>query len=201
MFYKYNKRAREKSKVGIQVWRDIPGYEGIYRISNLGKIKSLARIVPHKTGGRLTLPARTMKTPVDSQGYKTVNLRKLGKGGTKRVHWLILLAFDGPMPDKYKESRHKDDDKLNNVLHNLKYGTRSANRQDALRNGRTYLDPNKPVGEASHFAVLTEREVRKIKRFTPSKRGDLTRLAERFKVSPTTITDIRSGRNWAHVEV
>lgn len=194
-----NKRARDKSRAGVEVWRDIPGYEGIYRISNLGRIKSLARIVPHATKGRLTLPARIMKTPIDSLGYPTVNLRKLGKGSTKRIHWLMLLTFDGPMPPKYKESRHKDDNKTNNVLHNLRYGTRSANRKDALRNGRTYLDPNKPVGVDSHRAVLTEKQALRVIAFRPKKRGDLARLAEKLGVSQTTIGDIRSGRNWAHL--
>jgi hypothetical protein len=91
-----------------EIWKDIPGYEGIYQVSDLGNVKSL-RFNKEKI----------LKPGVNGSGYYTVVLCK-GKRKTKKVHKLVAMAFLNHNPDGYKlVVDHKDNDKLNNILSNL----------------------------------------------------------------------------------
>jgi len=96
-----------------ETWKPIIGYEGLYQVSDLGKVRSL------KFGKE-----RILK-PGMSAGYLAVGLCNNGQK-TRKVHQLVAEAFIGPRPDGY-ETCHKDDVKTNNVLTNLYYGTKSEN--------------------------------------------------------------------------
>lgn len=110
-------------------WRDIPGYEGQYKVSDLGHVKSLSRRVKVQ-GGTRSVQGCILKIVQRPDGYCVVGVEK----GMVRLHRLVLLAFIGPCP-KGQECRHLDGNRQNNRLNNLKWGTRSENAQDRLRHG------------------------------------------------------------------
>jgi hypothetical protein len=87
-----------------EIWKDIPGYEGLYQVSNWGQVKSL------KFGKE-----RILKACVGKVGYYTVNF-----GKTKYVHQLVAIAFLNHQPDGIKtQINHIDKNRLNNCVNNL----------------------------------------------------------------------------------
>lgn len=117
----------------VEEWRDVPGYEGLYAVSDSGQVKSLARTIEGKRSRRVE--ERLLKPMVAQGGHLQVELRS---GGLPRwvpkIHQLVLLAFVGPYPEGM-EVRHLDGDPANNRLDNLRYGTRSENMYDRVRHG------------------------------------------------------------------
>lgn len=119
-------------------WKAVPGYEGLYEVSDHGNVKSLARTVKQRNGTRdYRVPERVLTAPVGSTGYRQVALSRDRKVRQVSVHVLVLEAFVGPRPEGC-HACHWDDDKTNNHVSNLRWGTRSDNMQDALRNGRNH---------------------------------------------------------------
>ena len=101
----------------MEIWRNIPGYEGLYQASSLGNIKSLYRFVKCVHGGRRSVPERILKPGrFCKAGHVSVTLGK-GTNG-KPVHQLIALTFIGPRP-KGADTRHLNGDPTNNRLDNL----------------------------------------------------------------------------------
>jgi NUMOD4 motif/HNH endonuclease len=116
-------------------WRPIPGFDGVYSVSNQGRIFS------HKFPGKMLTPA-----PAGRNSASNVRVR-LSRGGAAkdyRVHLLVLEAFVGPRPSPDACGLHADDDIWNNRVENLRWGTRSDNWHDANRNGRAV------AGTATH---------------------------------------------------
>lgn len=110
-------------------WRDIPGYEGLYQASNLGRVKSLARnmVEFHKATRYVrNYPERILSQGDDGNGYKLCWLSKGGKGKSIRTHRLIALAFL-PNPNGFRYVNHKDENKSNNNVDNLEWCTPLCN--------------------------------------------------------------------------
>lgn len=109
-------------------WRPVIGREGMYEISNHGRVRSLDRVVassrgPRKFKGKM-LKASTARTP----DYPVVSL---GGGIAERVHTLVLEAFVGPRPEGFVAC-HNDGDHHNNCLSNLRWDTYSSNNYDLV---------------------------------------------------------------------
>jgi hypothetical protein len=96
-----------------EIWKPLPGYDGDYEISNLGRIKSNVRL-----GGGI------MKATVDASGYPTVEIR----GKNKRVHELVLAAFNGGR-EGTEVGMHANGNKNDNSLKNLSWGSRAENEK------------------------------------------------------------------------
>ena len=122
-------------------WLPVVGYEGLYEVSDHGRINSLPR---RTTRGGI------MKLPPDKLGRLEVNLTLNGKQKTRRVHQLVMEAFAGP-PEPGQEIRHLDGNPANNrwapgsteeevraAGGNLFYGTHAENMQDMLLHGTNY---------------------------------------------------------------
>ena len=119
----------------VEVWRDIPGYEGHYQVSDHGRVRSLDRKVPNKGyGGTMLRRGRVLSMVADHKGYLLVRIFLKGVRKRARVHRLVLEAFIGPCPDGM-ECCHNDGDPSNNHISNLRWDTRINNRQDAIRHG------------------------------------------------------------------
>lgn len=121
-------------------WRPIVGYEGLYEVSDLGRVKSLARKVLRQREGRrdhfITIPERILRAvPMKRGGYPCVQLSKRNVEIHHRVHQLVLETFVGPKPRLDSEVRHLNDIPTDNRLVNLTWGTKSENMRDAVRNG------------------------------------------------------------------
>lgn len=112
-------------------WRAIAGYEGLYEVSNLGRVCSLPRLDMrgHRLPGRLMQPS---EPPL--QTHYRLRLYRDGRGSTKLVHKLVAEAFIGPCP-RGMEVRHGDGNYLNNRASNLSYASHSINMFDRRRHG------------------------------------------------------------------
>lgn len=116
-----------------EIWLPIKGYEGLYEISNNGKVKSLARIVIGKNNRKQTLPELYLAPFVTKRGYWAVNLYKSARFKTKTIHKLIADYFI-PNPENKPEVNHKDGNKLNCNIDNLEWVTPSENISHAYKN-------------------------------------------------------------------
>lgn len=121
----------------MEEWRDIPGYEGLYQVSNLGRVKSLNY---HLTGKEQIL--RPGKDRIG--GYLQVGLSKGGKRKHFKVHRLVWEAFNGPIPEGY-ECNHINEDKTDNRLENLNLMTPKENTNWGTRNERVAKAQRKMV--------------------------------------------------------
>lgn len=119
----------------IEIWIDIPGYEGLYQVSNFGRIRSLNRI-KFNGKGYYTLPARIISIYYKSNhGYPTVHLTNSnGKKCVATIHRLVATAFV-PNPENLPVVLHSDDNKLNLRSDNLTWGTQSENLIAAFKTG------------------------------------------------------------------
>lgn len=114
----------------IERWLAIPGYEGIYEVSDLGRVRSLNRIVSsgHRRQGVILKPAWHQR------GYPMVNLWRNNSQRMQLVHRLVLMTFVGPAPHG-TEALHGDGDAANAALANLSWGTHSENQADQVAHG------------------------------------------------------------------
>lgn len=110
-----------------EIWKDIDGYEGIYKISNLGRVKSLRMYA----GNRYKYREKILKPRISSQGYERVSLRKEGKTKDFLVHILVGNAFLDK-PDYKCEINHKDTNRRNNIYTNLEWVTHKENQNNPL---------------------------------------------------------------------
>ena len=112
-----------------EIWKDIAGYEGLYQVSNLGRVKSLRKV---DRFGRC-YPEK-LKSQVDNgKGYCVVNLKRDGKQSMRTVHRLVAEQFI-PNPTELREVNHRDGDKSNNHVSNLEWCTHSDNIRHAVNN-------------------------------------------------------------------
>ena len=116
-----------------EVWKDITGYEGLYQVSNLGRVKSLER-TKDNNGGKVKVNERIMKISSDQAGYNIICLTKNGKRKTHKIHRLVALNFV-PNPENKREVNHKDGNKSNNIYCNLEWSTRAENIRHAFATG------------------------------------------------------------------
>lgn len=116
----------------MEIWKDIKGYENLYQISNIGRVKSLNKIVTCKNGKKFKVKGKILKLTNHKRGYKTIMLHKDGKVKLWLVHRLVGLTFI-PNPNNYPQINHKDENKINNCVENLEWCTNSYNAHYGTR--------------------------------------------------------------------
>jgi hypothetical protein len=175
-----------------EVWRSVAGYEGLYEVSDLGRVLSLSRTVRHGWSQWQMVPQRLLK-PILNGGYYKVNL--YDEGGSVKIwgiHRLVAFAFLGPCPSALIV-RHGPKGSLCNEVENLSYGTYAENTADRLRDGTACR------GSKSPCSKLTETQVLEIFNAKLTKDFKRRQLAELYSVSEATIKSIRAGNNWKHL--
>lgn len=168
----------------MEQWKDIPGYEGRYQVSDFGQVRSVdrrVRLVAHGVETTRLARGRILKPGPSASGHLSV---VLGKGNTRSVHSLVALAFIGPRPVG-ADVAHRDGDPTNNAVGNLRYATRSENNRDKVLHGRT---------------TLTVEQVQRVRDEAPTlPHGGKKALALELNTHPCTISDILAGRRHPHV--
>lgn len=165
---------------GCDVWLPVPGYAGLYEVSNLGEVRNAV------TGQSLK--------PGTNRGYQHVSLYRDNDGGrTYYVHTLVLRAFCGEPPFPGFEACHNDGDRGNNRLTNLRWGSRQDNVDDRVRHGRQQR------GTRCRTTRLTEDQVRAMR--AACRAGQSTRsLAREYGISTGTAWSAIVGATWKHIE-
>lgn len=120
----------------MEIWVDIPRYEGIYKASNKGRIKSLDRNYLDKNNKEYTIKGKIKKFFLNKNGYLTVSLSKNGKVKTEYVHYLILSSFTN-LRENSMTVNHKDEVKTNNKIENLEWLTNKQNNLYGTKVKRT----------------------------------------------------------------
>ena len=118
--------------IKTEVWKDIQGYEGLYQVSNKGRVRSIDRLIIQKSGGNKCRKGQLLK-PTVQNGYYKVALAKYNKKTNFRVHRLVADAFI-PNPNNWSFINHIDENKSNNNAENLEWCTRQYNNNYGHRN-------------------------------------------------------------------
>jgi len=179
----------------MEKWKPVVGYEGLYEVSDLGRVKSVTRVVLHRnhptkkgTGDVLKeLKGTLLSIGLQKSGRRGVVLCKDGKTKSSTVARLLLEAFVGPANGRL--ALHRDDNRANDTLDNLYWGTSKQNHEDMIKNG-TILQGSKHPN-----AALTETQVREIRVQLKAGVSHHT-LAAIYKSTPTAIQSIKHLRTW-----
>lgn len=118
-----------------EIWKDVVGYEGLYKVSNYGNVKSIDRYIPGRIKGYKTIKnSYILKPGVNTSGYLHVALYKNNIKSYYKVHRLVAIAFIENIENK-SDVNHKDGNKFNNNIINLEWNTHLENMQHAKKNG------------------------------------------------------------------
>ena len=135
------------------VWKEVPGFEGRYEVSDLGEIRNT------ETGIEL-------KGYINTNGYPRVVLRRNGKSVPRYIHQLVALAFLGEPPEGKPNVLHWDDNPENNRVENLRWGDQRENGKDWVRNHgghfnskKTHCAQGHPFDEYNTRVTVTETGV------------------------------------------
>lgn len=167
----------------VERWLPVVGWEGLYEVSDLGKVRSL----PRKTI-RGVLGGRELRPGMCSNGYMLVALCQNGRPESRLVHHLVADAFIGPRPDGH-QCCHNDGTRDNNALDNLRWDDTAGNQSDRVKHGTSNR------GERSSTAKLTEAQVLEI-RADPRVQS---KIATEFGISRQNVSIIKRRINWAHL--
>lgn len=141
-----------------EIWKDIEGYEGLYQVSNLGRVKSLERVVDNPKGGVRTLREKILKQHYDNNGYLTVTLYNNCKKKGFKVHRLVAEAFI-PNPLNKPQVDHINTIRDCNNINNLRWvtGKENVNNTTSKENYRNYINNKKENDNNKIICITTGR--------------------------------------------
>lgn len=130
-----------------EIWKDIEGYEGLYQVSNSGKVKSLQRILYKPTAKyKTTVNGRILRHGYNRKGYPVVGLSKNNKLKTFPIHRLVAKSFLGMTTENVN---HLDFDKTNNNISNLELVN---SRENSSHRSLNKVTSSEYVGVSKHRA-------------------------------------------------
>lgn len=181
-----------------EIWKPIKNYEGLYSISNKGRVRRDMMMHPTYKYQRRVFKPIILKTPCTEAGYQVFNLSKHCYGKRKMVttyvHRVVAEAFiDNPL--NKKEVNHIDCNTKNNNSSNLEWCTRKENMEHCSKMGRVW----KPEGEESNSNKLNNYKVIKIREIYELGIYGSKTLAKLFDVTDMNIRDIIKRKSWKHI--
>ena len=159
-----------------EIWKDIKGYEGLYQVSNLGRVKNKRR-------------NRLLKLRLERNGYLRVSLYKNSKVSCKFVHRLVAQNFI-PNPNNLEYVNHKDEDKSNNDASNLEWCTRRYNNSYGTRGKRI----SKTLLEKYKNNPLSHRHTPVRDLVTGEVFNSVKEAAQRYGISTTHVQYVSQGK-------
>lgn len=173
-------------------WLAIPGFEGLYEVSDLGRVRSLGRTVYSLTKTGAPLPRfqseRMLSQQIARHGYVLIHLYRGGKRTCRSLHSLVAEAFLGPPRDR-EEVCHRNGVRPDCRLTNLRYGTKQSNFADKVEHGTQIR------GEAHYGAKLTEDAVRSLR----AREITTHQMATEYGITERHARKIAAGEMWRHV--
>lgn len=169
----------------LEEWRPIPGFEGYYSASNLGRIRRDA-------AGKGTHAGHPRKPMSGKRGYQYVALSVNGRVFQHTVHSLVALSYSGPRPPGYTIN-HKDGRKDNNAAANLEYVTDAENKEHASQHGLLMH------GARHTHTHMTDVLVRACRADYASGAYSLSMLAKKYPLTASGIHALVRRRTWKHV--
>lgn len=151
-----------------EIWKDIPEYEGLYQASNLGRIKSVDKIVKRKNVGNFFKKGTILKLQKSKNGYLLCKLSKNGVCPSKFVHTIIAKTFI-ENSDGLPCINHKDENKTNNCVNNLEwcsyqynntYGTKTERIRKKLLNRKHTQEELKKMS-VTHLGIPPKNKGKK----------------------------------------
>ena len=145
-----------------EIWKDVQGYEGLYQVSNLGRVKSVDRVVHRSDGINMFRTGKIKNAHDNGRGYLVVSLYKHNKGQFNYVHRLVAQAFIAN-PDNLPAIDHLNCNRADNKVTNLEWVTYSENnyRSGAVRHKNNWSNPeyvaNKIAKMPKTLALIKER--------------------------------------------
>lgn len=173
------------------MWLPVLGFEKSYQVSNFGKVRSIDREGwrPHSSGQvKVIMKGKILKPAASRSGHLTV---VLGRNNTKQVHALVLTSFVGVCPEGL-ECRHLDDNPSNNHISNLKWGTRSENLYDAVRNKKKPIAEKAPHAKLNRAAVFFIRENKN--------KFSFHSMGQKFGVSANAVKQVIDQKTWKSIK-
>lgn len=174
--------------VQYEIWKDIEGYNGLYQVSNLGRIKSFHKVTE-----------RIKSLVPDKDGYSTVCLCLKGIYRQTKVHRLVAIYFISN-PENKPQVNHKNGIKTDNKVENLEWNTQSENSKHAYRTGLSSesLKRNRVayIREQNGNAILNSLQVSEIRSKYKKYVYSARKLALEYNVSKSCITHIINNTSW-----
>ncbi|VEP13401.1 conserved hypothetical protein [Hyella patelloides LEGE 07179] len=180
-------------------WVAISGYEGVYQVSDRGRIRSLDRFINNQNGELQIIPGKLLKLHSDRNNYLQVYLCRNSQVQMKGVHHLVAKAFLPPPKGEIGSKldsyclNHMDGHKHNNCADNLEWITNAENHQHAIDNGLFNSHGSQTNSK------LTEAQVLEIWELLQEQRLSARQIALCFDVSTKTIQKIKYGKTWSKV--
>lgn len=176
-----------------KIWKPIIGYEGLYKISNYGEIKSL-------NYGR-TKREKIMSPNKDTDGYLLISLSKEGSVKKHKIHQLVLIHFVGRKPFSEAVCRHLNGEPGDNAYFNLQWSTKSDNQKDRVRHGTisTNLQTRDQRGSKNNMVRLICADIPEIRKLSLEGMSDLD-ISKIYNVSKGCIYGITHNINWKYIK-
>ena len=136
----------------MEIWKDIEGYEGLYQVSNRGRVKSLSRKVKNKNGYRVKKES-ILKPKPNGKGYHIVGLYIKGISKNFTIHYLVLSSF---IPNTFNKRtiNHIDSNRTNNRLDNLEWATHKENTKHGFVFGNMDMNDYIRIGKLKSKKVI-----------------------------------------------
>lgn len=177
--------------------KDIPGYEGLYAVTDSGEVWSYPKTWTDTLGREYSRPGAYLKHQKHTGGYRCVRLKNDDGYKQHFVHRLVAASYI-ENPYRLKEVNHIDCDKTNNHVSNLEWASRRQNTDHALAYGR-YAGPNSPRNGSEHPGThLTDMDV-KIIRYLYIRGVPVSKMMDIFFIAKTTLHQIVRRETWTHL--
>lgn len=176
-----------------EIWKDIEGFEGLYQVSNLGRVKSVRRVIMRRNGQPQTVRERIRTLVPNKFGHLAVALYKDGAETPYLVHVLVLTAFHGKPPEGMECRHYPDRNPANNRIDNLRWGTRQENQLDRNIHGTSNS------GERQWSSKLKAEDVRRIKELYETGLYTKKQIGKMYGVAQSHVSNITTGKAWRHL--